>query len=467
MKNQILPIREKIGYGFGDAASSMFWKMFSMYMTFFYTDIFGIPAAAVGTMFLLTRIWDAANDPIMGIIADRTTSKWGKFRPYLLWIALPFAIIGVLTFTTPSLSVTGKIIYAYITYTLMMMVYTAINVPYSSLLGVITSNIKERTSLASYRFVFAFGGSILVLATAEPLSSKFSELASGSPNPQLGWQLSMVVYGILAIIFFLFTFSWTRERIKPVKSHTTSIRNDLKDLLENKQWFILLGAGISSLIFNSIRDGGAIYYFKYFIQDQQAFTIAAFKLTITYSTLYLVLGQAANIVGVLLAKPVSDKIGKRNTFLYAMIIATILSILFYFIDREAITIIFIMQFFISVCAGIIFPLLWSMYADISDYSELKTGRRATGLIFSSSSMSQKMGWTLGGAVTGWLLALYGFKANVIQSAEAQDGIRMMLSFFPAAGALLSAIFIYLYKLSDSYMKEVGEKLNIHRASTEK
>ncbi|HYX09823.1 MAG TPA: MFS transporter, partial [Bacteroidales bacterium] len=147
--------------------------------------------------------------------------------------------------------------------------------------------------------------------------------------------------------------------------------------------------------------------------------------------------------------------------------ATILSILFYFIDREAITIIFIMQFFISVCAGIIFPLLWSMYADISDYSELKTGRRATGLIFSSSSMSQKMGWTLGGAVTGWLLALYGFKANVIQSAEAQDGIRMMLSFFPAAGALLSAIFIYLYKLSDSYMKEVGEKLNIHRASTEK
>lgn len=466
MPRQKLKLSEKVGYGFGDAASSMYWKMFTMYMTFFYTDIFGIPAAVVGTMFLVTRIWDTVNDPMMGIIADRTTTRWGKFRPYLLWVAIPFGVMGVLTFTTPAFGQQGKIVYAYITYTLMMMVYTAINVPYSSLLGVMTSDTRERTSLASYRFIFAFGGSILVLATAEPLSDLFSKIGSGAENLQRGWQLAMVVYAIVAAVFFWLTFGLTRERVRPRKVPSSSLKNDIKDLAHNRPWFILLGAGVSTLIFNSLRDGSAIYYFKYYIQDQSAFQIAAFNLTITFSTLYFVLGQAANIFGVILARPISDRIGKKRTFLASMILATGLSCLFYFMNERTIPLIFVLQFLISSCAGIIFPLLWSMYGDIADYSEWKSGRRATGLIFSSSSMSQKFGWTLGGAITGWLLALYGFQANVEQTVQAQTGIRLMLSFYPAIGALLSAVFISIYKLSDAYMDQISGELEEKRQADE-
>jgi GPH family glycoside/pentoside/hexuronide:cation symporter len=460
-----LKTKEKVAYGFGDFASSMFWKLFSVYLLYYYTDVFGIAAAAVGTMFLITRIWDTALDPVIGIIADRTDSKWGKFRPYLLWVAIPFGIIGVLTFTAPELSSSGKLVYAYVTYTLMMMIYSAINVPYASLMGVMTPNIKDRTTLSTFRFIFAFAGSILVLATAEPLVSIFGKDATGV-DLQKGWQFTIIVYAVIASLLFYLTFLWTRERVKPPKEQKTSLKTDLTDLGKNKPWFILLGAGVFTLIFNSLRDGSAIYYFKYYFSSQEAFQMPLFDVAINYSTLYLVLGQAANIVGVVLAKPVSDRIGKKNTFLYAMLIAGVLSCFFYTFGENDIFLIFSFQFLISVCAGSIFPLLWSMYADIADYSEWQTGRRATGLIFSSSSMAQKLGWTLGGAVTGWLLAMWGFEANTVQSEETQKGIRMMLSFIPAAGALLSAAFIVFYKLSDSFMMTVSEDLTQRRVKEE-
>ena len=457
-----LKTREKVAYGFGDFASSMFWKLFSVYLMFYYTDVFGIAAATVGTMFLITRIWDTALDPIIGIIADRTNTKWGKFRPYLLWVAIPFGLIGVLTFTAPELSAGGKLVYAYVTYTLMMMIYSAINVPYASLMGVMTPNIKDRTTLSTFRFIFAFAGSILVLAAAEPMVSIFGRNGTGV-DLQKGWQLTIIVFAIIASLLFYLTFLWTKERVKPPKEQKTSLKTDLKDLGNNKPWFVLLGAGVFTLIFNSLRDGSAIYYFKYYFSSQEAFQMPLFDVAINYSTLYLVLGQAANIVGVVLAKPISDRIGKKNTFLYAMLIAGILSCIFYSFGEQDIFLIFSFQFLISVCAGSIFPLLWSMYADIADYSEWQTGRRATGLIFSSSSMAQKLGWTLGGAVTGWMLALWGFEANTVQSEETQTGIRMMLSFIPAAGALLSAAFIVFYKLSDSFMMNVSEELTQRRA----
>ena len=459
--DQNLKLREKVAYGFGDFASSMFWKLFSVYLLYYYTDIFGISAAVVGTMFLVTRIWDTALDPIIGILADRTETRWGKFRPYLLWVAVPFGIIGVLTFTTPDLSLSGKLIYAYVTYTLMMMIYSLINVPYASLMGVMTLNIKDRTTLSTFRFIFAFAGSILVLATAEPLVAALSKTANGV-DLQKGWQHTMIIYAVIAVVFFYFTFKWTKERVQPPKSQKNSLKEDLKNLVANKPWFILLGAGVSTLIFNSLRDGSAIYYFKYYFQSQEAFELPIFKIAINYSTLYLVLGQAANIVGVVLAKPISDRIGKKNTFFYMMLIAAVLSCIFYIFGETDVTLIFVFQFLISICAGSIFPLLWSMYADIADYSEWKTGRRSTGLIFSSSSMSQKLGWTLGGALTGWMLAIYGFEANVAQTAEAQLGIRLMLSFIPAAGALLSAIFIFFYKLSDPFMLTVTDELSARR-----
>lgn len=449
-------LKEKIGYGFGDAASSMFWKIFTFYLAIFYTDVFGISAAAAGTMFLVTRIWDTANDPIMGVICDRTNSKWGKFRPYLLWIAIPFGVIGVILFTTPDFGLTGKLIYAYITYTLMMMAYTAINVPYAGLLGVITSNSNDRTALASYRMVFAFGGSLLVVAIFQPLVDFFKQSMSETAS----YQWTMAVIGLLAVTFFLLTFSWTKERIKVPKEQKNNLKEDVKNLLKNKPWFVLLGAGIMTLIFNSVRDGVTIYYFKYYILDETA--VAVSKMTFTFSTLYIFLGQAFNMIGVMMAKPVSAVLGKRKTFMYAMFISAIISSLFFVCTKDFVEMVFVLQALVSFCAGIIFPLLWSMYADTADYSEWKTGRRATGLVFSASSMTQKLGWTLGGSITLWLLAFFGFQANVEQTPETIKGLKLMISVVPGIAALASGIFIYFYQLSEKRVKEISEELDIRR-----
>ncbi len=589
MNREKLKIWEKIGYGFGDAASSMFWKLFGMYIMFFYTDIFGIPAAVVGTMFLVTRIGDSFFDPIVGIISDRTNTRWGKFRPYLLWMAVPFGIIGVLTFTTPPFSTTGKIIYAYVTFSLMMLVYSMINVPYASLMGVMTADGKERTTLATFRFIFAFGGSFLVLGLFQPLFDSFGtntlyqfterkelilpsddstsqsekvfcwdnkiepfvtnpvdsfiyltvkvntrsndafkiglmhsnnkniywlnvpqgkdtlglvrdgswnrmqinlkrfiaefntsdlthyrfvfsgdihkikldKAAIQEINYQSGTQKAVVVIAVIAIIFFLLTFLLTKERIKPLVEKS-SLKDDLKDLARNTPWFILLGASVSTIFFNTIRDGAAVYYFKYYYQGKGEIIFNSISLSLAISTMYLLLGQAANIIGVILAKPISDKFGKKSTFLIAMIVASILSFLFYGLDKTNLTLIMIFQLFISISAGIIFPLVWSMYADTADYSEWVNGRRATGLVFSAASMSQKLGASIGIAMAGWLLAIFGYQANVAQTIETQNGIRMMLSIIPGIGALLAAIFMFYYPLNEKKIKQIEEELELRR-----
>lgn len=461
MNNEKINIKEKVAYGFGDAASSMFWKIFSMYLLFFYTDVFGLAAAAVGTMFLVTKVWDSFFDPFVGIYSDKIDTKWGKFRPFLLWVAVPFAIIGVLTFYTPDFAHNGKLIYAYITYSLMMMVYSLINVPYASLLGVMSSDGKERTTLASYRMVFAFAGSLIALWMIEPLVKYFGD---GTLTSSQGWFYTIVVFGVMTTLLFWGCFAGTKERIKPIKKDQSTLKEDLNDLWKNKPWWILLGAGVATLLFNTIRDGGAIYYFKYYLEktDHETFSIFGMGTGMSYLTIYLVLGQAANIVGVVLATPLANKFGKKKTFFAAMLSAAVLSIIFYFLTKDNIMMILLLQFFISICAGCIFPLLWSMYADTADYSEWKQGRRATGLVFSASSMSQKLGWAFGGAATGWLLAYFGFQANVVQTENAQTGIRLMLSILPAAGAIISMLFIFVYPLTEEKLSSITEELEQRR-----
>lgn len=458
-----ISLKEKIGYGLGDAASSMFWKIFSMYLLFFYTDVFGLAPAVVGTMFLITRIWDSCFDPIVGIIADRTKTKWGKFRPYLLWVAIPFAVIGVLTFYTPDFDEKGKIIYAYVTYSLMMMIYSLINVPYASLLGVMSSDRKDRNTLSSYRMVFAFGGSLLALWLIEPLVNYFG----GSLNSKTGWLATIIVFGVITTAFFWACFFFTKERVKPIENEQSNLKEDLKDLLKNKPWWILLGAGIGTLVFNSIRDGAAVYYFKYYVSSSVNFDFTLFgtDFHMTPTSIYLVLGQAANIIGVIIATPIANKIGKKNTFFGAMAVASILSLAFYFFGKEDVLLIMSFQVLISICAGCIFPLIWSMYADSADYSEWKQGRRATGLVFSASSMSQKFGWTIGGAGTGWLLGYYGFQANVEQTAVTQNGIQLMLSILPAIAAAISVAFILFYPLSEEKLQTIEQDLNEKRDQT--
>lgn len=461
----MIRLSEKIGYGFGDMASSMFWKIFSMYLLFFYTDVYGLNPAAVGTMFLITHIWDSFLDPVIGVIADRTETRWGKFRPYLLFMALPFGLAGVFTFFTPDVGPQWKLVYAYITYTMMMMVYSAINVPYASLLGVMTPDPKERTTLSSYRMFFAYVGSFIAVLLIQPLVEFFSKTGN-TVNPQQSWFYGVSVIAVMCVTLFVGCFGLTRERIKPMKKQEKgSLKKDLIDLWHNHPWWILLGASIGTLVFNSLRDGAAIYYFKYYILEENSLQIAPLRVTVTWTSLYLALGQIANMVGVILAAPVSNCIGKKFTFMTAMSLATLLSIFFYWLTPEQVVLIFVFQAMISACAGIIFPLLWSMYADIADYSELKCGRRATGLIFSSSSMSQKLGWTLGGAVTGWLLAYFGFKANMIQSDTAITGIKMMLSFLPAIGTVLSIVFILFYPLGEEKVKKITEELKQRRINS--
>ncbi|MCC8186952.1 MAG: MFS transporter, partial [Bacteroides sp.] len=450
-------------YGLGDMSSSMFWKIFTAYLMIFYTDVFGIPAAAVGTMFLVTRIFDAANDPIVGVISDRTQTRWGKFRPYLLWFAIPFALIGVLTFFTPSLSTEGKLVYAYVTYILMMIVYTLVNVPYASLLGVMSPDPAERNILSGYRMGFAYIGSFVALLLFMPMVNAFCDGDTSIEAQRTGWTFSVAVMGVMCALLFFGCFALTRERVKPIREKQAPLKEDLKDLASNKPWWILLGAGVAALIFNSIRDGATVYYFKYFIVEDQHPEILFFNISFVLSGLYLALGQVFNILDVVLSAPLSNQFGKKRTFMGAMVIATVFSVIFYWFDKSQLTLIFVFQALISTCAGSIFPILWSMYADCADYSELKTGNRATGLIFSSSSMSQKFGWAIGSALTGWLLAYFGFQANEMQSAETISGIKMFLSFLPAVGTVLSVIFISMYPLSEKKMKEITTELEAKRS----
>ena len=454
----MIKLSEKIGYGLGDMSSSMFWKLFGAYLMIFYTDVFGMSAAVVGTMFLITRVWDSLFDPVVGIIADRTESRWGKFRPYLLCLAVPFGAFAVLTFYTPDIDDTGKIVYAFITYSLMMMVYSAINVPYASLLGVMSPNPQDRNVLSTFRMMFAYIGSFLALLLFMPLVNTFTGGNNAQEVQQYGWLMAVVVFAVTCTILFLMCFAFTRERVKPVKVEKTPLKTDIRDLLSNRPWWILLGAGIASLVFNSIRDGATVYYFKYFVDETAFGDVTIVGIPFVLSGLYLAVGQASNIIGVVAAAPIANMIGKRQTFMWAMIIATGLSIVFYFLDRDQLEMIFLLQVLISICAGSVFPLLWSMYADCADYSELTTGNRATGLIFSSSSMSQKFGWAIGTAITGWLLAAFGFQANAVQNADTIQGIRIFLSLLPAVGTALSVIFIFFYPLTERKMQEVANEL---------
>jgi len=472
MASEKISLKEKIGYGFGDAASSMFWKIFGMYSLFFYTDVLGITAAAAGTMFLIARLWDSFFDVFVGIISDRTKSRYGKYRPYLLWFAIPFAVMGAITFFAPDFGQTGKLIYAYVTYSLMMIVYSMINVPYASLLGAISSDPIERNSLSSYRMSFAFIGSFVTFMLLQPLVDFFSKtfdtvdvantaqaVESSISTSPVGWVLGVSGIGMICVILFLLCFSWTKERVTQIESEeNASVKNDLKELFQNTPWWILVATGLAALLFNAVRDSVAIYFFRDYVKFDYNMQGTGWDMT----TIYFLVGQAANLIGVMAAPAISRKYGKKRTYMIAMLIAGILSTGFYFIPNN-ITWILIFQFMISIFAGYVLPLLWSMFADIVDHQELLTGRRATGLIFSSSSMSQKLGWALGSAMSGWILALFHYMPKALeQSQETIFGERIMISLIPAVCCGLAVLGMMFYPLTDKKVKENSLQLDLKR-----
>ena len=450
---------EKFGYGFGDLASVLYWQTVSAYLLYFYTDVFGISAAAAGTMVLVTRLWDGINDPMMGMIADRTNTRWGKFRPYLLWMSLPLAVMGVLTFTVPDLGPGGKLIYAYVTFTLLMMLYTAINIPYSSLLGVITPDPVERTSVSSFKFAFAFTGGIIASATALPLATHF-----GKRHPGHGWTITMAIFGAAAVVFFLIAFFSTRERVQPSPDQKTSVKQDLIDLFHNTPWLILLAVTMLMILFIAARISVTTHYFKYYVGTQ---TVRLFGTVHSYTFDYLTsafntLGQIFSLVGVVLAPLLARPLGKKRAFLVLMAVAVFSTAAFYLFKPEQLALIFGFQILGSLAGGPLSPLIWAMYADAADYSEWRTGRRATGLVFSASTMSQKFGWAFGTAFAGWLLAVFGFRANVAQNEAVRHGLVTLVSLIPAAVGVLAIAVMLLYKLNDDLMKRIQHELEARR-----
>lgn len=469
-------LSEKIGYGFGDMSSSMFWKIFSYYLPFFYSNIFGLSLAHAGTLVLVTKLYDAVSDPVMGLIADRTNTRWGKYRPYLLWIAIPFAVAGVLAFFTPQTdNYTFKHVYAYVTYILMMTVYTAINVPYGAMLGVMTDDSREKSVFSSFRMFFAFIGSFIAMGSFEPLLKLRQSIMGTLPaewtladSTPADWTIAVSVIGIVCAVLFILSFVMTRERVteaemakEPVKENSnetakTSVAEDLKALVANGPWWMLLGGGIAILLFNCVRGGAAAYYFADVLGTNAIFTLA----------LFLTVGEISQLVGVVVTVPVSEKIGKKATFLLVLVAVTILSIIVAFLPETpaGMWALLVSQILICIAIGINSPLLWSMFADVADYSELKNGRASTGLIFSSSSMAQKFGAAFGSAIVLWVLMAFGYDnaKGAVQTPEALATIKALISWIPAIGSAAGIAIMLGYPLTDKKMSEIRQELSKKR-----
>lgn len=436
-----LSVKEKLGFGVGEFSSSIVWQALMFFLPAFYTDTFGLSAAAVGTMFLVIRFFDAFNDPVMGVIADRTNTKWGKFRPYILWFAVPYGVMAMLMFTTPNFSDSGKLIYAYITYGLMMVFYTAIMIPYNSWVGVISPNSEERTSVSSYKFVFAYLAGLAVQGLVLPMVDYF-----GKGDDAKGYSTTMIILGSITIIFFLVTFFSSKERVQPEAKEKSKLKDDLKDLLQNKDWIMIFLTSILLLIYVIIRSGDIMYYFEYYLGNKDL------------ASAFMVVGTIAVLLGVLPTKWLSAKIGKKNLFIISLAIIALSQIGFYYTGPDDIVMIFILQIIFSLASGPTMPLMWSMLADTADYSEWKSHRRATGLIFSATNMSIKSGVAIGGAAIMWILAYYGYKANQVQSAESIFGIKMMMSYIPAVIAFLSLVPLLFYKLDEEKVALIEAEL---------
>jgi len=467
-----LSMREKFSYGFGDLASCLYWQAVSNYLAIFYTDIFGLSALAAGTMIGLSRSTDAFFDPVIGMIADRTKSRWGKFRPYLLFGCVPLAVAGVLTFTVPALGAHGKLIWAYVTFNAMMILYTTINIPYTALLGVISPNPNERTMLSSIKFVGAFAAGIIVSATLLPMAKIGGWL--GATTNQHGFQLSFIIYGVAAVVFFLIVFFNTKERVLPPKSQQTSVLKDLGDLVTNGPWLVLLATTITFILFVALRGNITAHYFKYYV-GPRTLTLPSFLPKSAAGTqlwsweslvsVFNTSNQVLSLVGAMLVPFFARITGRKVAFAILFSIAILSTAAFYVLKPDQLVLIYAINALGSITGGPLSALLWAMYADTADYAEWKKGRRATGLIFSASIFSQKQGWAVGAAFSLILLNSVGFVANQAQTPSSLKGLVKLMSVYPAAIGIVSLmILMFLYPLNEKRMSAIAADLRVRRAA---
>lgn len=484
-----LPVREKVGYSLGDASANFVFQLLIVFQAGFYTDVMGISAAALGTLLLVVRISDAITDPLMGIIADRTNHRWGRFRPWLLWSALPFAFLFWLAFTVPGDSSDSfRLIYAYATYTLLMVAYTMNNVPYSALNGVMTGNVNERTSLSSYRFFAAMIAAFIVQGLTLPLVGKL-----GGGDDAKGWSLTIALYATVAVVFFVITFFSAKERVQPPAGQKPNLRQDVRDLMRNPPWLAMFAMTLFVFITLSLRGGANYYYFTYyvdspalsrFVEQVGLFATAAqvearsvgfvildtFGLMVTGDTdpskvgfsLFNMVGNLTNIIGVLLAKPLAERFGKKLVFTTGLAGAAILQAGYLFIGPTDVGTMFLLSFLSSLSYGPTIPLLWAMIADTADYSEWKNGRRATGFVYAGMVFALKAGLGFGGAILGLILSGYGYTPETARQPEVLSGIRLAVSVYSALPFALGAFCMLFYPIGKELNIRIGRELEERR-----
>lgn len=474
---------EKVGYSLGDGGANLVFQMMMMFQLFFYTDVFGIKATTAGLILLFARVFDAFIDPMVGILSDRTNTKWGKYRPWVIWTALPFGVFFLLTFTTPDLGEKAKIIYAGVTYTLLMAIYSFNNTPYASLGGVMSGDIKERTSIASIRFVTATVATFIVQGLTLPLVTKF-----GNGNPQQGWMWTIGLFALLAIVSLIVSALVARERISPPVDQQTSIRQDFKDIMGNLPWKAMFTLTLFLFITLAMWGSSMSYFFNYYVDSDSLYTflgnfgllasqhatdswafkvLDAFGLVVSSKeqvfavgfSLFNMLGQLVTLVGViLLSQYLSNVYGKKLVFIVCLALTAVFTGLFYFVSATDIQSIFWLNILKSLAYAPTIPLLWAMMGDVADYSEWKNHRRATGFIFAGIVFALKAGLGVGGAICGSIIESFGFVANVTQSAEAITGIRLTSSIIPAATFFIGVVALLFYPITKKINEDIQADL---------
>ena len=445
---QKLKVTEKVGYALGDMAANFVFQAMIALQLDFYTHTFGLSPAQAGTLFLVVGLVVACLNPVMGMIADRTSTKWGKFRPWLIWTALPFGIIGVLTFTTPDISMAAKVIYAWVTYSLLRVVYTMNNVPYASLTAVMTSDPDERTSISSYRQIAANSAGFIIASLAIPMVRYF-----GGGNDALGYQITMGILSVVSIVFFVIAFLTTKERIQPNPQQKTSLGQDVADLFSNKAWVILFLVTLFYFIAILIRGNVMLPYFRFVAGDVVNFSW------------FNGFGLAAVLLGVACSTPVSVRMGKRQLFIASMLLTGLFTAALYVIPPHATYVIIGTEVLRQFSFGLSGPILWAMMGDVADYGEWKTGRRASGTVTAAVVFALWAGIALGGAIAGWLFSAYGFVSDAtIQTAEAQSGIVLSASIYAGFFFLAAAALLFVYPLTSEKNKSIANELNERRKS---
>jgi len=484
-QSQKLSVLEKFGYSLGDLAANLVFQTLITYLAYFYTDIYGLDAGnASAIMFVVGLVAAFGFNPIIGALADRTTSRWGKFRPWILFTSVPLGVVALLAFSTPDFSYKGKVIYAVVTYTLLLLLYAANNLPYSALSGVITGNMKERNSISAYRFVAVMFAQFFVQVFMLPIIE-----SAGGGDKAIGIEIVMTWLAIIGTVMLIITFLTTRERVIPKPEQKSTIKEDLSDLSRNRPWVIMLLLTTLVFITLAMKGGSYVYYFKNYVSANELTEfispILDFMIGIGINFfgedpvsagfgLFNAGGIIFMIVGIGLSKKLADKYGKRDVFRLFLFISTLFIILFYFMSPADVELMFISQILHGFFYGITIPILWAMIADVADYSEWKNNRRATAIIFSAMMVGLKLGLTIGGSLVAWILELYGYiskeaavarniATDLIQQPEsAIEGTKMLVSIYPAIPFLLGCLLLFFYEINKKMETEIENELRARR-----